>query len=201
MFSPLELLWALIGLVLTIGATWLEAFVVFIDTPWTSDAVSLQLYSLKVSFQVGAVLLTACLGGARAGAMAQIAYLTLGLFLLPTVGLPVFTQGGGLDYVREPSFGYLLGFIPGAWMCGRLAFQESPKLETLAYSCLWGLGIIHVCGLVYLVIASLGGWLKAGIEPFWTLVLAYTVLPLPGQLIGICAVAVMAFGTRRLLFY
>jgi len=34
-----------------------------------------------------------------------------------------FAQGGGIDYPKQPQFGYLLGFIPGAWVCGFLAFQ------------------------------------------------------------------------------
>ena len=41
--------------------------------------------------------------------IAQFLYLLLGLF-----GLPVFTAGGGFNYVFQPSFGYILGFIPAA---------------------------------------------------------------------------------------
>ena len=38
--------------------------------------------------------------GPRAGVMAAVGYLTLGLF-----SLPVFHGGGGLSYVLEPGFG------------------------------------------------------------------------------------------------
>jgi biotin transport system substrate-specific component len=197
-FSPLELMWALIGLVLTIGATWLEAFVTNVPWQWSTEGV--QPYSLQVSFQVGAVLLTGCLGGKNAAALSQIGYLALGLLLFQFFGLPLFTQGGGLGYVREPSFGYLLGFIPAGWVCGSLAFRSAPKLEGLAYSALCGLGIIHGLGLVYLAIASLGGWLNTP-QGFGTLAWTYTLAPLPGHLIMVCAVAVVAFFLRRLLFY
>ncbi|MGD1927832.1 MAG: biotin transporter BioY [Leptolyngbyaceae cyanobacterium] len=197
--SPLDFLWALIGLVLTIAATWSEAFIT--NAPWNWNATGVQVYSLGVSFQVGAVLLTACVGGKNAATLAQIAYLTLGLLLFQFFGLPIFTQGGGLGYLREPSFGYLVGFIPAAWVCGYLAFQERPKLETLAFSSVCGLGIIHGCGLLYLVIASVGGWLEAVTFPAWEAILAYSLAPLPGQLIMVCAVSVLARLLRQLLFY
>jgi biotin transport system substrate-specific component len=197
--SPLDLLWALTGLVLTIAATWSEAFIT--NAPWNWNATGVQVYSLGVSFQVGAVLLTACVGGKNAAALAQIAYVALGLVLFQFFGLPIFTQGGGLGYVREPSFGYLVGFIPAAWVCGYLAFQERPKLETLAFSSVCGLAIIHGCGLLYLAIASLGGWLEPVTFPAWEAILVYSLAPLPGQLIMICAVSVLAYFLRQLLFY
>ncbi|NER83635.1 MAG: biotin transporter BioY, partial [Leptolyngbya sp. SIO1D8] len=84
MFSPLDLLWALIGLVLTITATWLEIFI--IGAPWATNATGIPIYSLGVSFQVGAVLMTACVAGKNAAALAQIAYVTLGLFLFEFFG-------------------------------------------------------------------------------------------------------------------
>lgn len=197
--SPLDLLWALTGLVLTIAATWSEAFIT--NAPWDWNATGVQVYSLGVSFQVGAVLLTACVGGKNAAALSQIAYVTLGLLLFQFFGLPIFTQGGGLGYVREPSFGYIVGFIPAAWVCGYLAFQERPKLETLAFSSVCGLAIIHGCGLLYLAIASIGGWLEQVTFPAWEAILAYSLAPLPGQLIMICAVSVLAYFLRQLLFY
>ncbi len=50
------------------------------------------------------------------GAASQAVYLTAGL-----VGLPVFAGGGGPHSLLKPSFGYLLGFVAGAWLAGRLA--------------------------------------------------------------------------------
>ncbi|MBD0336606.1 MAG: biotin transporter BioY, partial [Cyanobacteria bacterium Co-bin13] len=197
MLAPFELLWALIGLVLTIAATWMETFI--LNAPWDWSRTGLQVQSLGVTFQVGAVLLTGCLGGKNAAALSQIAYLFLGLILFQVFELPVFTQGGGLSYVREPGFGYLLGFIPAGWICGYLAFRAAPKIETLAYSSVCGLGMIHGCGLAYLTLASLLGWLQTTSASYWDLLLTYSIQPLPGQLAVVCAVAVIAFVMRHLL--
>lgn len=199
MLAPFELLWALIGLVLTIVATWMEAFTV--NPPWAWGETGLTVVSLGVSVQVGAVLLTGCVGGKHAAALSQVAYLVLGLMLFRLFEVPVFTQGGGLSYIREPSFGYLLGFLPAGWICGDLAFQHPPKLENLAASSLCGLGVIHGCGLVYLTLAALLGWLSTVSESYWDLVLNYSILPFPGHLVVVCAVSVLSLTLRQLLFY
>lgn len=194
------------GLIVTIGATWLEVFVT--NGPWAWSDLGIQFYSLGVSFQLGAVLLTACLGGQNAGALAQVGYLSLGLFLFQVFDLQVFTQGGGLAYLREPSFGYLLGFIPTAWVCGFLAFQWKPKLENLTLSCLGGLVTLHLTGLLYL----LAVWLlrPVGIPEvsvaeamagFGDMMMDYTVLQLPGQLMVACAVGLVAYLMRQVMFY
>jgi biotin transport system substrate-specific component len=188
-------MWALTGLILTIGGTFLEAFVT--NAPWNWVPNGVQTQSLDVSFQVGAVMLVGCLGGRNAAAIAQIAYLLIGL-----VGFNVFTQGGGLDYIHQPSFGYLLGFIPGAWICGSLAFRFPPRLETLALSCLVGLMTIHLVGLGYLWLASQGnGWLIADNIDFTPLAITYSLQTLPRQMAVICATTLIAYILRHLMFY
>ena len=53
------------------------------------------------------VVLAGMLLGKKLGAASALVYLAIGL-----IGIPVFTQGGGIGYVLKPSFGYLIGFIP-----------------------------------------------------------------------------------------
>jgi biotin transport system substrate-specific component len=191
---PTELIWALIGLLLTIGGTLIEASIAAPAWIWSQQGV--QVYALGASFQVGAVLLVSCAGGKNAGALSQIAYLLLGL-----AWLPVFTSGGGWEYVQEPSFGYLLGFVPGAWVCGQLAFNAPLRLESLAFSCLCGLCVIHLIGIAYLAVIYGFGWLAADIFPVWRTIFLYTLFPLPAQLAVVCAVTVCAYALRKLMFY
>ncbi len=194
MTITVELLWAITGLLLTIAATFLPAS--FASPTWIWEQQEVKTFSLGVTYQVGAVLLVGCLGGKNAAVISQIAYIFLGLTLLP-----VFTNGGGIGYLKEPSFGYLLGFIPGAWVCGNLAFQAYPKLESLAFSCLCGLLTVHIAGLVYLIISNILGWINIESLSLFEAIFRYSIFPLPGQLGIICAVAVMAYLLRRLLFY
>ena len=196
-----ELLWALIGLLLTIFGTFMEVFIADpISTPpwqWTEQAIS--VHSLGISYQIGAVLITGCLGGKNAGAISQIAYLILGLYFLP-----VFAKGGELDYIQEPTFGYILGFIPGAWLCGWLAFRRKAKIEYLVFSSVVGLIAIHLVGMVYLVGLSLLNFIRNGIEPLGYLretIMVYSIANFPAQLILVCLVSAIAYLIRIVLVY
>ncbi|MBW4648653.1 MAG: biotin transporter BioY [Kastovskya adunca ATA6-11-RM4] len=194
MSAPNELLWALIGLLLTIGGTFLEAFVP--NAPWEWAQQGIQTHSLGVTYQIGAVLLAGCLGGKNAGALSQIAYVVLGI-----TWFPVFSQGGGITYLKEPSFGYLLGFIAGAWVCGLLAFRLPPRLESLAFSCLCGLLTIHLYGIGYLIVFHSFTWTTTGLGPLLGAVVRYSCYPLPGQLVIVCVTTVLAFVLRQIMFY
>ena len=57
--------------------------------------------------------------GSRNGACSVGLYVLLGL-----AGVPVFTEGGGPSYIFQPTFGYLIGFIAGAWLTGWIS-EES----------------------------------------------------------------------------
>ncbi len=76
-----QLLWSLIGLLLTISGTFVEVYVT--SSPWNWSHDGIQTLSLGVTYQIGAVLLVGCLGGRNAGALSQIAYLVLGLTWFP----------------------------------------------------------------------------------------------------------------------
>ncbi|MEB3310156.1 MAG: biotin transporter BioY [Snowella sp.] len=194
---PVEILLSIIGLLLTIFSTFVEAFIT--NPPWEWMSKGVYSHSLGITYQIGAVLLTGCLGGKNVGTLSQVAYVLLGL-----AWLPIFAHGGGWDYWKQPTFGYILGFIPGAWICGYLAFRTKVKIETLAVSSLSGLGVIHCCGMLYLLVLVL---LKPIHPPLLTwsslpdAILNYSIFALPGQIILVCMVAVLAFFARKLLFY
>lgn len=189
-----QLLWSMIGLLLTIGGTFLEAYGT--SLPWSWSQQGIKTFPLGTSYQIAAVLFVGCLGGKSAGALSQIAYLVMGLTLLP-----VFTQGGGIAYLKLSQFGYLLGFIPGAWICGHFAFKARPRLESLGFSCLCGLLTIHICGICYLVTSYLFSWGDNQNLSLMEGILKYSWGSLPGQLAVLCAVTVIAYLLRHIMFY
>lgn len=91
------------------------------------------------------VLLAGILLGSKLGGLAVLLYVIIGL-----IGLPVFASGGGLAYILRPSFGYLLGFIVGAYLTGLICEKttfSTIKKYTLAISI--GLLATYVIGLSY----------------------------------------------------
>lgn len=162
------------------------------SVPWWTAETGAGLRDLPITAQVPAVLLTALVCGPRAGLLASVAYLTLGLVLLP-----VFQDGGGFDYLLQPSFGFLAGFIPSAWFCGRLARQPGMNtLERLFGTAVLGLLLIHLSGVLNLL---LGALLHRWSESLPQLVLTYSLLALPGQLLMCAVVALLARLLRPLL--
>ena len=157
--------------------------------PQTSGTVALQ--TIDTTFQVGAVLFTACMGGRNAAVISQFAYVLLGL-----VGLNVFYQGGGMGYMRSPAFGYLVGFIIGGAVCGHLALSRPRSVENLALSCLAGLLVIHLVGAVLILVRNF---------PDFSLIFVYlqqySLYPLGGQLLVAGTVVFVATIMRLVLFY
>ena len=82
--------------------------------------------------------------GPAYGALSQAVYLLLGL-----VGLPIFTEGGGFSYVLQPTFGFLLGLTPAAWVVGMLTNRQSSYLR-VTLACVCGLAVLYLVGLPYM---------------------------------------------------
>lgn len=86
--------------------------------------------------------------GSRLGFYSQILYVGIGL-----LGIPVFTKGGGIGYIFQPTFGYLLGFIFCTFIIGKL----TEKLEKITFLKIFipvitGLVAVYAVGVSYLYI-------------------------------------------------
>ena len=111
----------------------LTAVGAFIRIPFPFVPMTLQTLFVFLS---GAIL------GSRAGALSQILYVGMGL-----IGLPVFTGGGGPQYILHPTFGYLVGFILGAWVIGFITEMfEKPSFPFYLIACLCGTAVIYAVG-------------------------------------------------------
>jgi biotin transport system substrate-specific component len=99
--------------------------------------------------QIPVVLFIGALLGYRFGLLAILAYIAIGL-----LGVPIFGLGGGLKYILQPSFGYILGYLIGAFFVAKnLENNRSPIAIVL--SSLIGVLLIHGIGILYLSIVSL----------------------------------------------
>ena len=84
--------------------------------------IHFQFMHATITLQCFFTAMAGLLLGARLGALSQALYVGLGL-----VGLPIFAAGGGFSYVFNPTFGFLLGLIPAAWVIGRLAEKTAHR--------------------------------------------------------------------------
>ena len=153
---------------------------------------SLSIISLPSTWQVSGLLLCALVCGPRPAVIAAFAYITIGLFYLP-----IFHGGGSVGYIFTPAFGYLIGFIPAAWVSGYLSKKAKKKdfIRLTLFSFI-GLVILQSIGIINLVIGSLMGIWQ---ENFLELLFIYTVAPLPSQLSLCTAVGILAILMRRII--
>lgn len=108
--------------------------------------ITIPLGYVPVTLQTFFVIAAGMFLGSVDGAICLICYMLLGLF-----GLPVFSSGGGFGYVFLPSFGYIIGFVAGAFISG-LSKKENKKIwEIILYSLL-GLLAVYIIGMSYQVI-------------------------------------------------
>lgn len=123
--------------------------------------IKIPLPYVPFTLQVLFVFFAGSLLGSKRGMKSQLVYVGIGL-----AGLPVFTQGGGIGYFLQPTFGYLLGYIAGAfvvgWMIERIG---NPKTYHFIFANLAGLLVVYLIGVPYLYIA-LNVWM--GVPSSWT---------------------------------
>ena len=104
--------------------------------------------TVKITFQVLFVAMSGLVLGARDGAYSQIVYMALGL-----VGVPVFSRGGGIAYVLQPSFGYILGFPFQAFLTGLLMGRQKTLSSFKLFLCaLAGIVVSYAIGITYQVL-------------------------------------------------
>jgi len=130
--------------------------------------VKIPLPYVPVTLQVVFVCLAGVWLGPLRGALSQVVYLITGL-----LGFPVFARGGGLHYVLEPSFGYLLGFVPAAFVVGQLT-RRSASFRRCLLAIYAGLALVYLPGIAGLYLnlnyvvgrdISLEGAAKLGLAP------------------------------------
>jgi biotin transport system substrate-specific component len=159
--------------------------------------ISVPFYPVPMTLQTLAVLLVGGFLGPRLGVAAVTSYLALGL-----AGAPVFHSGlGGPALLAGPTGGYLMGFVPAAFLMGlasrRLGtlsagrFTKLHKMALLIGGAVAAEAAIYALGLPWLTFTTVkapGVAVAVGLIPF-----------LLGDLVK-TAVAVMAtYGGKNLL--
>lgn len=154
-----------------------------------SSWMSVPFYPVPLTMQTLAVLLVGGLLGPRKGPAAVAGYLALGL-----AGAPVFHNGlGGPAVLFGPTGGYLLGFVPAAFLMGLTAHRvvladavrplgevraegagrpgaALKEIAVLSAGVLFAEAAIYVCGVPWLAVAyadgDLGRALAVGAVPY-----------------------------------
>ncbi len=131
----------------------------------TAAQIALPIKPVPVNLQTSAVLFVSMLFGPSLGSQMVIAYLLEGV-----CGLPVFTHlTSGWQVLVGPTGGYLIGFVPAAFVFGYLLEQGWEKHAiTIFLAALAGTLILFIPG--YFMLAKFVGYHQAyifGVTPFY----------------------------------
>jgi len=140
---------------------------------------------VPITLQTLFLSLAAALLGGYLGALSQIIYICLGI-----IGLPVFSGGkAGFGVLMGPTGGYLVGFILGAYITGKLIeLREKPGFAWMTGSMFAGLAVIYALGIIQLMVVAQLSLEKA---------LAVGFLPIiPGEFIKMPAAAYITLKIR-----
>ena len=130
-----------------------SAFGAMIIFVCTLLAFKLPGSTIPQTAQTFGVLVVAALLGPRVGFLSVVFYLMIGI-----LGIPVFASGTvGPEAFMGPTFGYLIGFIFAALLCGWWCSQSQKR----AY-----LSIVSIMLLAHILILTMGWmWLSSKIGP------------------------------------
>ena len=99
--------------------------------------------------QVPVIFFIAALIGKRFGMTAVSIYILLGLTFFP-----IFALGGGISYLFQYNFGYILAYLPAVFI---VSFMIKDKFSYLniAKATLMGVLTIHIIGVFYLILMAI----------------------------------------------
>lgn len=140
---------------------------------------------IPITLQTLLVVVLPALLGTRIGTLAVLGYLVAG-----GVGAPVFSGGkGGWEVFTGPTAGFLIGFLPAAWVTGKMVHSPwGQKILSVFLAMLAGHQIVLLFGLPWYGYQQ--GW-----EKIWPLWQSLT----PGLLIKVALAGLITILVRALL--
>lgn len=130
-----------------------------IKNPTLEDFV----FSFYLIPQIPIVMFVCAALGRKMALTSVVLYILAGLSFAPIFGL-----GGGIKYIFEYGFGYILAYIPAVIIAGLLLKKYTfPRMIGATFT---GVLTIHIIGILYMIVIALfkhsgagfiGGWITA----------------------------------------
>jgi len=128
-----------------------------------SAKVSAPMWPVPMTLQTLALVLIAAYAGPRGAVLTVLAYLAEG-----AAGLPVFSAGGGIGYFTGPTAGYLIAFLPAAWLAAMALSRPAWRKPVPAFAVfLAAHAVVFAGGVAWLsVLTGFEAAVSGGLLPF-----------------------------------
>lgn len=152
--------------------------------------IKIPIPYIPFTLQIVPVYLAGALLGPRIGMLSQLVYISIGL-----IGIPVFAEGGGIGYIFKPTFGYLLGYMAGAFTNGYLIQKlQLNRLYSIFLANMSTLFIVYLFGCAWLYGAMM--WIIEKPLSIKDTLLYGMILPVPGDLLLCILCSVLIYRLR-----
>ena len=127
--------------------------------------LSLPIGPIPISLATLIIYLAATILAPKLSTMSVVVYILLGL-----VGLPVFSgYAGGVGKLVGPTGGYIIGYIPMAFIAGYITFKFIDKKYMAVAGMVAGTAVLYLIGTIWFVIqmkCEVGYALSVCVVPF-----------------------------------
>lgn len=152
--------------------------------------IKIPIPVLPFTLQFLFTTLAGLLLGSKKAALSVGVYIFIGL-----CGLPVFTSGGGIGYVLQPTFGYIIGFLVGAYLTGKvIESSKNISYKNLLLAGFIGLLAVYIIGMTYYYVIC--NFFISSPIGIWSLILYCFILAVPGDIL---IVFVSAYTAKRII--
>lgn len=136
------------------------------------------IYNFPIIPQIPVIMFICAAIGKRMAITSTVIYIILGL-----CSLPIFALGGGIRYIAQFGFGYILAYIPAVAIAGSI-LQKKYSFKNMIVATLCGVLTIHLCGIIYMSVIALlkhegsafiYGWIcaQSGLKVIYDIVLSF----------------------------
>ncbi|HET9657607.1 MAG TPA: biotin transporter BioY [Kineosporiaceae bacterium] len=165
----------------------IAVFAAFLAALGFPGALTVPGLTVPITAQTLGVMLAGCVLGARRAALAVLTFL-----VLVAAGLPLLAGGrGGLGVFASPTAGFLVGWVIGAWVIGRMVELWRHRFALgwgILANVVGGIAVIYAIGVPVMAQRSGSTLAKA---------FAGATVFLPGDLIKAVVAAVVARAVYR----
>ena len=163
----------------------------FVALLTVSSKISIPMVPVPFTLQSAVALLAGvCLGG-QWSLCCMVVYILLGL-----LGVPVFATGGGIGYLVSPTFGFILGFVVGAFAASLIANRKNPSPSRLILAVSVGTVLIYVTGILWYVLLQYFYFGKA--IDIWKVLWSFWILFIPSDIVKGALVVLVGGRLRKL---
>ena len=139
------------------------------------------IYNFYIIPQIPVLMFICAVLGRKMASTSVILYILAGLIFAP-----LFALGGGLGYIKEFSFGYILAYVPAVNMAGHM-LKEKYSFKNMILASIVGVLTIHLAGIIYMILIALlkqeglhfiTGWIYAqsGLKIVYDLVISFVAI-------------------------